>query len=388
MLLPVLGRGKTESADTRRRVLLNTIGPVWDGNEVWLITAGGALFAAFPEWYATLFSGFYLPLLLILLALIVRVCAIEWRGKIDDPVWRRRCDWGIIFGSWVPAVLWGVAFANIVRGVAIDADKQYVGGFFDLLNPYALLGGVTTALVFALHGAVFIALKTSGDIRTDAVKLSRRLSVPTVLVAGAFVLWTQLAYGKTWTLDPRRRRCGRTARRCRAGRRRARGLGFRVHHRGHRGDDRAAVRVTVPERHAVHARSGVVADHRERVVERLHPEDHDVGRRRRHARGPALPGVDVLGVPPADLDLAHPAVDRSEDRHQVTVAAATVPAGAEKRRRGPIDPRLWRYSASARGYLALTVLTSLVDVVMVVVERPDDRHGAGGGHHHRCPHPR
>ena len=200
MHFPVLGRGKTESADTRRRVLLNTIGPVWDGNEVWLITAGGALFAAFPEWYATLFSGFYLPLLLILLALIVRVCAIEWRGKIDDPVWRRRCDWGIIFGSWVPAVLWGVAFANIVRGVAIDADKQYVGGFFALLNPYALLGGATTALVFALHGAVFIALKTSGDIRTDAVKLSRRLSVPAVLVAGSFVVWTQLAYGKTWTL--------------------------------------------------------------------------------------------------------------------------------------------------------------------------------------------
>ena len=195
MLLPVLGRD-----DRERRVLINTIGPVWDGNEVWLITAGGALFAAFPEWYATLFSGFYLPLLLILLALIVRVCAIEWRGKIDDPTWRRRCDWGIIFGSWVPAVLWGVAFANIVRGVAIDADKQYVGGFFALLNPYALLGGVTTALVFALHGAVFIALKTSGDIRTDAVKLSRRLSVPTVLVAGAFVVWTQLAYGKTWTL--------------------------------------------------------------------------------------------------------------------------------------------------------------------------------------------
>lgn len=199
MHMPVLGRGRGEAADTRRRVLLNTIGPVWDGNEVWLITAGGALFAAFPEWYATLFSGFYLPLLLILLALIVRVCAIEWRGKIDDPTWRRRCDMGIIFGSWVPAVLWGVAFANIVRGVAIDADKQYVGGFFDLLNPYALHGGLTTALVFALHGAVFLALKTSGEIRDDAVTLARRLAVPTVVVAGAFVLWTQLAYGKSWT---------------------------------------------------------------------------------------------------------------------------------------------------------------------------------------------
>ncbi|MBP1160594.1 cytochrome d ubiquinol oxidase subunit II [Rhodococcus sp. PvR099] len=194
MLFPVLGR-----TDTRRRVMLNTIGPVWDGNEVWLITAGGALFAAFPDWYATLFSGFYLPLLLILVALILRICAIEWRGKIDDPTWRARCDIGIMIGSWVPAVLWGVAFANIVRGVAIDENKKVVSGFFDLLNPYALLGGATTAIVFALHGAVFLALKTSGDVREDAVKLAARLSIPTVVVAGAFVLWTQLSFGKGWT---------------------------------------------------------------------------------------------------------------------------------------------------------------------------------------------
>ncbi|SDC72848.1 cytochrome d ubiquinol oxidase subunit II [Rhodococcus tukisamuensis] len=194
MLFPVLGR-----TDTRRRVMLNTIGPVWDGNEVWLITAGGAMFAAFPDWYATLFSGFYLPLLLILVALILRICAIEWRGKIDDPTWRARCDVGIMIGSWVPAVLWGVAFANIVRGVAIDENKKVVSGFFELLNPYALLGGATTAIVFALHGAVFLALKTSGEVREDSVKLAARLSIPTVVVAGAFVLWTQLAYGKGWT---------------------------------------------------------------------------------------------------------------------------------------------------------------------------------------------
>lgn len=201
MLMPVLGRSKNGPADndTRRRVVLNTIGPVWDGNEVWLLTAGGALFAAFPEWYATLFSGFYLPLLLILVALIVRVCAIEYRGKIDDATWRSRWDWGIILGSWVPAVLWGVAFANIVRGVAIDENRQVVSNFFDLLNPYALLGGVTTALVFALHGAVFIALKTADEVHEDAVKLASRLSIPAVVVAGAFVLWTQLAYGKGWT---------------------------------------------------------------------------------------------------------------------------------------------------------------------------------------------
>ncbi|OZC48360.1 cytochrome d ubiquinol oxidase subunit II [Rhodococcus sp. 06-621-2] len=199
MLMPIVGRRTDIPPDVRRRVVLNTIGPVWDGNEVWLITAGGALFAAFPDWYATLFSGFYLPLLLILVALILRIVAIEWRAKIDDDNWRRRCDWGIVFGSWVPAVLWGVAFANIVRGVEIDAQKQVVSSLVDLLNPYALLGGVTTAVVFALHGAVFLALKSADEIREDAVAIAARLAVPAVPIAGAFVLWTQIAYGKGWT---------------------------------------------------------------------------------------------------------------------------------------------------------------------------------------------
>src|SRR5436190_24020078 len=157
ILLPVLGRD-----EPRRRVLVNTIGPVWDGNEVWLLVAGGATFAAFPEWYAALFSGFYLPLLIILVALIVRGLAFEYRAKRDDDQWRRGWDACIIVGSFVPALLWGVAFANIVAGVPIDADHEYVGGFFNLLNPYALLGGVTTVLLFLAHGAVFLALKTEG----------------------------------------------------------------------------------------------------------------------------------------------------------------------------------------------------------------------------------
>src|SRR4051795_5738320 len=117
VLTKLLARDERE-----RRVLINTIGPVWDGNEVWLLTAGGATFAAFPEWYATLFSGFYLPLLLILLALIVRVVAFEWRGKIDDDRWRSLADRCLVVDSWVPAVLWGVAFANLVRGVELDAE--------------------------------------------------------------------------------------------------------------------------------------------------------------------------------------------------------------------------------------------------------------------------
>src|SRR3954468_19243247 len=147
MLLPVLARD-----DRERRVLINTIGPVWDGNEVWVITAGGATFAAFPEWYATLFSGFYLPLLLILLALIVRGVAFEYRGKRDDPTWKRRWDLCITTGSLLPAVLWGVAFANIVRGVPLDTHHEFVGTVVDLLNPYALLGGVTTLTLFLTHG--------------------------------------------------------------------------------------------------------------------------------------------------------------------------------------------------------------------------------------------
>ncbi len=186
-LLPVLGRDERE-----RRVVINTIGPVWDGNEVWVIAAGGAMFAAFPEWYATLFSGFYLPLLLILVALIVRGVAFEYRGKRDDPRWRARWDRAIVFGSLVPAVLWGVAFANIVRGVPVDAAGEYVGNLVDLLHPYALLGGLTTLALFVTHGAVFLALKTRGDIRVRANRLARRLGPPTAVTAVVFLGWTMV----------------------------------------------------------------------------------------------------------------------------------------------------------------------------------------------------
>jgi len=185
MLMAVLAKDNTE-----RRVLLNTIGPVWDGNEVWLIVAGGATFAAFPEWYATLFSGFYIPLLLILLALIVRIIGIEFRSKRSEPWWTRRCDIAIVFGSVVPAVLWGVALANIVRGVPIDADKEYVGGLLDLLNPYGLLGGLVTLSVFLVHGAFFVGLKTTGPIRERAIALGLRAGVVAAGLTALFVGWT------------------------------------------------------------------------------------------------------------------------------------------------------------------------------------------------------
>ena len=195
MLLPVLGRD-----DTDRRVMINTIGPVWDMNETWLIVAGASMFAAFPYWYATLFSGFYLPLLLILAALIVRGVAFEYRGKIDDARWRRRWDVCIVVGSLVPALLWGVAFANIVRGVPIDADGNYTGTLFTLLNPFGLLGGLATVALFCTYGAIFVALKTVGGIREDARALAARIGVVAVGLGGAFLVWTLLAHGDATSL--------------------------------------------------------------------------------------------------------------------------------------------------------------------------------------------
>lgn len=200
MLLPILDKDRSgQRDDKRRRVMLNTIAPVWDGNEVWLLVAGGATFAAFSEWYATLFSGFYLPLLLILVALIIRGLAFEYRGKRDSDAWRARWDWCIIIGSYLPSLLWGVAFANILAGTPIDENKEFTGTLFSLLTPYGLLGGLTTLTLFMLHGAVFIALKSGGEIRQDAAALASKLAVVATVVAGSFAVWTQLAHGKGWT---------------------------------------------------------------------------------------------------------------------------------------------------------------------------------------------
>ncbi|MER6506406.1 cytochrome d ubiquinol oxidase subunit II [Nonomuraea sp. NPDC001636] len=180
ILMPVLSR---EEAD--RRAVLRTIGPVWDGNEVWLLVAGGATFAAFPEWYATLFSGFYLPLFLILLALIARGVALEYRSKSDST---RGWDRALFWGSLVPAFLWGVAFANIVRGVPLNAEHEYTGTLLTLLNPFALLGGLATLLLFTLHGAVFLALRTTGDLRLAAGRMAKSISPAAFLVVMAFLL--------------------------------------------------------------------------------------------------------------------------------------------------------------------------------------------------------
>ena len=183
--LPFLGKD-----DTDRRVLINTIGPVWDLNETWVLVAGASLFASFPEWYASLFSGFYLALLLILAALIARGVAFEYRSKGDSTRWKATFDWMIFFGSALPALLWGVAFSNIVEGVPLNAKHVYTGDLFTLLNAYALMGGLTTLGVFWLHGLIFITLKTDGDIKDRARQLAKRVGYGTTVVAATFLLIT------------------------------------------------------------------------------------------------------------------------------------------------------------------------------------------------------
>jgi len=176
--------------DSERRAVIHSIGPVWDGNEVWLLVAGGATFAAFPEWYATLFSGFYLALFLILAGLIVRGMFFEMWGKREDAPWRRRWELAFAVGSFIPALIWGVGWANIVGGSPIDADHEFTGTLFSLLKPYALVGGLATLALFLAHGACFLTLRTKGEIAERSRALAKTLTPIAAAVVAVFLIWT------------------------------------------------------------------------------------------------------------------------------------------------------------------------------------------------------
>jgi cytochrome d ubiquinol oxidase subunit II len=185
MLLPFLPRDEGE-----RSLMFESIGPIWDGNEVWLVVAGGATFAAFPAWYGTMFSGFYLALLLILFFLIIRVVSFEWREKSEDPRWRRVWMWANTIGSLGIAFVFGVGLSNLLHGVPINSSGDYAGGFWNLFTGYTLLGGIAFALVFAFHGAIFVTLRTTGDLCERAHAAALRLAAPALLVGAGFIVWT------------------------------------------------------------------------------------------------------------------------------------------------------------------------------------------------------
>ena len=191
--------GKDEAG---RRAAINTIGPLWYGNEVWLIVAGAAMFAAFPGWYATMFSGFYLALVLLLAALMVRGVSFEYRGKRAAERWRRTWDAALTAGSFLAPLLIGVALGDLVHGLPINAHQEYTGSFLDLLQPYALLTGVTLVLICMLHGATFLSLKTVGDMRERAWRLARRVAPVTGVAVLAFSIWTHVTSSSTFFLNP------------------------------------------------------------------------------------------------------------------------------------------------------------------------------------------
>lgn len=180
--------------------MVNTVGPVWDGNEVWLLTAGGATFAAFPGWYATLFSGLYIPLFLVLLALIFRGVAFEYRAKRPDSKWRTTFDWFAAGGSFVTSLVLGIGFANFIIGMPVDlADNRlthvFVGGFLSLFSPFALLGGVVLVALNLFHGSIFMALKTRGEVHDSAKAFASKVGLVAIVGGAAFLVWQNLAYG-------------------------------------------------------------------------------------------------------------------------------------------------------------------------------------------------
>jgi len=197
MLHGVLGRD-----EAGRRTVINTIGPLWDGNEVWLIVAGAAMFAAFPGWYATMFSGFYLALVLLLGALMARGISFEYRGKRDSDTWRRTWSGLMTGGSLLVPLLIGVALGDLLQGLPVNSHQEYTGSFWTLLQPYGIYAGLTFVVICVTHGATFIALKTTGDVRDRAARLARMSAPVTALVVLGFALWTHAIAGKGLLINP------------------------------------------------------------------------------------------------------------------------------------------------------------------------------------------
>jgi cytochrome bd ubiquinol oxidase subunit II len=190
MLHRVVGRD-----EAGKRVVINTIGPLWDGNEVWLIVAGAAIFAAFPGWYATMFSALYLALVLLLAALILRGVSFEYRGKSPAARWQDGWSWTLVIGSLLAPLLIGIALGDLLHGLPIAANHEYTGSFWNLLQGYSIFTGITLVALCLLHGAIFISLKTDGDVRRRAGKTARRIAPVTALLAVAWVSWTHVTAG-------------------------------------------------------------------------------------------------------------------------------------------------------------------------------------------------
>ncbi len=295
MLHGVVGRD-----EAGRRAAINTIGPLWDGNEVWLIVAGAAIFAAFPGWYATMFSGFYLALVLLLMALIVRGVSFEYRGKGLSQRWRS--SWSIVLaiGSLLAPLLIGVALGDLLHGLPINSHQEYTGSFWTLLQPYGVYAGITFLAVCLLHGATFLTLKTTGELRARAGRLARRMAPATALIVIGFVAWTHVIAGKGALWNPIEARGGaRRAGRRLAGAGPSGGLGVRDHDDHDGGVRDRDLHRPVPAGHGVQHQPGVQPDRPQYRVRRLHAQGDDRSGHHPAAVRAALPGLDLPRVPAA-----------------------------------------------------------------------------------------
>ena len=301
MLLPFVPRDEGE-----RGAMFQSIGPTWDGNETWLVVAAGATFAAFPAWYAAMFSGFYLALLLILFFLILRVLSFEWRGKSESRRWRRTWMWANAAGSAGIALVWGIALANLIHGLPLDSNGDYTGDLWDLFTVYTVFAGLTFVIVFAFHGASFLTLRTTGDLGTRAQRAARTLAIPAVAAGAAFLIWTVVvatdrndkdvfppvlpaAIGiVALVLAGIFVYLGRS------------GLAFTMTAVGRRQHRRDPLHEPVPASHGLGSRLRQQPHGLERRVGPLHTRRADGHRRHRHPDRRALPGLELLRLPGPD----------------------------------------------------------------------------------------
>ena len=292
--------GRTEA---ERRAAVASVGPLWDGNEVWLIVGGAAIFAAFPAWYATWFSAAYLAVMLLLVALIIRGVSFEWRGKVDGDRWRGTWSWALTIGSALIPLVLGIALGDLLAGLPIDGDEQFTGSFWDLFTPYGVWMGVTLVVLSLLHGSTFLGLRTTGVLHERAHATARRLSWPAVVVVAVFAVWTvAISDGGVWrsaaAVVPALGALA-AALLLRAGREGGSFAGTAVAIGGY---GRRPLREPLPQRDGVVDRRDLQPHRLGRGVERVRPEGDDRRRRGGHPPRPALPGLVLLGVPGAGHD--------------------------------------------------------------------------------------
>ncbi len=312
MLHAVLGRN-----DVERRVLINAIGPVWDGNEVWLIVAGAMLFAAFPGWYATMFSALYLALVLVLVALIVRGLSFEWQRKFDDPRWRSFWRWGLTVASALIPFLLGVALGDLLHGLPINSQHEYAGGFWQLLTPFGLWSGVTFVVLSLLSGATFLSLKTTGELHERAQRAATAIGVIALVVTFGFMTWVHVGLSSGFVPEPLEAVAllGVVVAAWAAPRARRR-LGLHGGVRGHRGHRGVALQRAVPPGHDLEHQHRIQPDGAQHGEPALHVEGHDGDGGDLLPDRARLPGLDLPGL-------------------------SATPLGAERRARRHADPGAW-----------------------------------------------